>query len=382
MMQIYPSHIAPRSLGQLAVGSCSRQLQLAVASCSRQLQSAVGDQVVLPTATAHCRLFLLLLLLLPLFAKAQDPQFSQFYAAPLYLNPALTGNTYQDRIILNYRKQWLGIAPGYETFCAGYDHNEPKLHSGFGGMVLRDKAGTNGLAFTHAAFSYSYEARIDHKRAIRFGTRLGYTIRDFDRGAYVFADQVIRENDPTSIETGLRDRNAYFDASTGALYFSEQFWFGVSMNHLNRPQQTLMLNGDAQLPVRYSFHTGYRFSTDGQKLMRSHTTMTIAAHYKAQDKWDQLDLGAYVDHERFNLGLWYRGLPGLKSYKPGYPNDESIIAMVGFTTEQQLKIVYSYDVTISMLSMRSGGAHEISLIYEWPKRSRNRKYHMVPCPKF
>ena len=93
-------------------------------------------------------------------ATAQDPQFSQFYAAPLYLNPALTGNTFQDRIILNYRKQWMGIAPGYETFAVSYDHNDTKLHSGFGGMVLRDVAGSNGLAFTHAAFNYSFEANV------------------------------------------------------------------------------------------------------------------------------------------------------------------------------------------------------------------------------
>ena len=34
-----------------------------------------------------------LLNFLALQAKAQDPQFSQFYASPIYLNPALTGST-------------------------------------------------------------------------------------------------------------------------------------------------------------------------------------------------------------------------------------------------------------------------------------------------
>jgi hypothetical protein len=56
--------------------------------------------------------------------------------------------------------------------------------------------------------------------------------------------------------------------------------------------------------------------------------------------------------------------------------------MVGFETEQQLRIVYSYDITISKLTMRSGGAHEISLIYEWPRKAKNRRHQMVPCPKF
>jgi hypothetical protein len=40
-----------------------------------------------------------------------------------------------------------------------------------------------------------------------------------------------------------------------------------------------------------------------------------------QGKWDQLDLGAYVDHRQFTAGLWYRGLPIVKAYQPGYGNN-------------------------------------------------------------
>lgn len=345
-----------------------------ISACSRSVSTTVGDRLQLAVA--------LLLLAVAMPTRAQDPQLSQFYAAPLYLNPALTGNTFQDRIILNYRKQWMGIAPGYETYCVSYDHNTSKLHSGFGGMVMRDVSGSNRLAFTHAAFNYSFEARLDHKRAIRFGTRLGYTLREFDRSSLVFADQVIREGAPTTIEDGFRTRASYFDASVGMLYFSEAFWFGTSFNHINRPQQTLFENGDVRLPVRTSVHSGYRFATDGQKLRRSKSYMTVAAHYKAQDKWDQLDIGAYMDHDRVNFGFWYRGLPGVKAYQPGYANDDAVIAMVGYETEQQLRITYSYDVTVSSLTLKSGGSHEISLIYEWPKKSKNRKWKAVPCPKF
>jgi hypothetical protein len=45
------------------------------------------------------------------------------------------------------------------------------------GYVLRDKAGTSGLTFTTVGMSYSYEARISYRKAIRFGTRMGYTMR-------------------------------------------------------------------------------------------------------------------------------------------------------------------------------------------------------------
>ena len=313
---------------------------------------------------------------------AQDPQLSQFYAAPLYLNPALTGNTFQDRIGLNYRLQWPAIGPGYKTYALTYDHRSADMNSGFGGMLMRDQSGSNGLSFTQAAFSYSYEARINRRQAIRGGLRAGYTMRSFDKSSLLFADQVIRDNAPTSLEPMMIENVSYFDFSAGLLYYTEQFWLGVSTNHLNKPQETFFMDGDAELPIRTSVHGGYRFAIDNRSFRNSETKMTIAAHYKAQDKWDQLDIGAYIDHKPITFGMWYRGLPGVKAYKPGYPNDDAVILMFGYETPYQLRMVYSYDVTVSKMTMKSGGAHEVSLIYEWPKHNKNRKYRAVPCPKF
>lgn len=315
-------------------------------------------------------------------AFGQDPQLSQFYAAPMYLNPALTGNTNQDRLALNYRLQWPAIGPGYKTYAVAYDHRSTDLNSGFGGMVMHDRAGTQGLSFTQMAFNYSYEARLNRRQAIRGGLRAAYTLRTMDWGNVLFADQVIRENAQTSVEPLLLQSISYFDFSAGVLYYSEQLWGGISVNHLNQPQQSLFLEGDARLPMRTSVHAGYRFPVDGQPFRSSKTLMTLAAHYKAQEKWDQLDLGGYVDHNGVSFGLWYRGIPGLKAYEPGQPNDEAVVLLLGYETPYQLQVAYSYDVTISKLTMKSGGAHEISVIYEWPKHGKNRKYRSIPCPKF
>lgn len=325
---------------------------------------------------------ILLLLALGSAAMAQDPQFSQFYAASQYLNPALTGNTFQDRIALNYRLQWPGVQPGYETFSFAYDHNFASAHSGLGGFVIRDKAGTYGLTFTTAAMSYSYEARLNRRQAVRFGFRAGYTMRNVAPDGYLFADQIIRDNAPTSIEANMVPNTSYLDLAAGGLYYSEKFWAGASFNHINKPNQTLMVDGDAELQMRTTIHAGYRMPLDGHKLIRSQTKMTLATHYKAQGKWDQLDMGGYIEHERVSAGLWYRGLPIFKAYEKGYGNSEAIILMAGFETEQQLRITYSYDITISKMTMKSAGAHEISMIYEWPRKAKARKHKVVPCPKF
>jgi len=54
---------------------------------------------------------------------AQDPEFTQFYANPLYLNPAFAGTARCPRVNLNYRNQWPAISGTYVTYSASYDQH-------------------------------------------------------------------------------------------------------------------------------------------------------------------------------------------------------------------------------------------------------------------
>ena len=69
---------------------------------------------------AGCLYFLFLV---PEKAQAQDPEFSQFYAAPLYLNPAFAGSARCPRIGLNYRNQWPALNKTYITSAVSYDQH-------------------------------------------------------------------------------------------------------------------------------------------------------------------------------------------------------------------------------------------------------------------
>ena len=73
--------------------------------------------------------------------KAQDPQFSQFYANPLYLNPALAGATECARINLNYRNQWPSLTKAFITYSMTYDQNLSSINSGFGLIAMNDRQG-------------------------------------------------------------------------------------------------------------------------------------------------------------------------------------------------------------------------------------------------
>ena len=77
--------------------------------------------------------------------KAQDPQFTQFYANPLYLNPAFAGVARCPRFILNYRNQWPSIPGNYVTYSASYDQHIDALSGGVGILVTNDVAGQGTL---------------------------------------------------------------------------------------------------------------------------------------------------------------------------------------------------------------------------------------------
>ena len=107
-------------------------------------------------------LLFLALLLIAGAVKAQDPIYSQFFAAPLQLNPAFTGNTEAPHFALNYRNQWTTFANGsqaYETYSASYSQFSRRLNSGFGLMILTDDAGQGLIKTNKASAFYAYRCR-------------------------------------------------------------------------------------------------------------------------------------------------------------------------------------------------------------------------------
>src|SRR5437870_11310543 len=107
------------------------------------------------------RRVLCLFVLLTLFAadvvQAQDPQFSQFYAAPLYLNPAFAGSTNQGRAGVNYRNQWPAIDANFTTFSAFADFYLEDYNSGVGAILTRDYVNLVGVQNISFAAQYSYD---------------------------------------------------------------------------------------------------------------------------------------------------------------------------------------------------------------------------------
>ncbi len=313
--------------------------------------------------------------------KAQDAQFTQFYAAPMYLNPAFTGVTYEHRFVANYRNQWPGIKRAYQTYMASYDYNMSDINSGLGITVMQYRAGTAGLTHTQFGINYAYHFKVSKLAEIRLGANLNYNMKRIDFGKLRFNDQ-ITTGSSISTEAANYEQLNFMDFAAGALLNSTEYWLGLSAKHLTQPNSSL--TGDrVPLPLSLSLHGGYRFIIEQKSKNDIKRYISPAFNYRHQQKYDQLDIGVYYYHLPLNVGLWYRGLP-FKNYGPTYSSRESIAILVGFDiTEYNLRIGYSYDLTISKLGVANSlGGHEVSLVYEIAKKKKKTRRVLVSCPKF
>ena len=327
-------------------------------------------------------LFLLGMLSICIVSLAQDMQFTQFNAAPLYLNPGFTGSTIEHRIATSYRNQWAAIPGGYTNYVLSYDYNMAEYNSGLGFLFAREQAGTGNLGNTEVAFLYSYHFRVNKSIFIQPGIKFNYITRGVDFQKLIFNDQLASGGGLSSDDIEL-DRISYMDVSSGILLYSEKFWFGMAFNHMNQPNQSLTKE-ESPLYFKFSTHGGYKHELKGSDKRSVTRYLNFAFQYKSQQKFDQLDLGVYYSHDPLVFGVWYRGIPLLKSYE-GVLNNDAVALLVGYTIKDyHLSIGYSYDATISRLATNSAGSHEISLIYEIASKrnKRKRRKYFAPCAKF
>jgi type IX secretion system PorP/SprF family membrane protein len=131
-------------------------------------------------------------------AKAQDPNFSQFFASPLTINPALTGSTNSDlRVFTNYRQQWVGNSTSYNTGTLSLDSRLFKEQLadnhvfGIGGFFMRDQSLNGYFKSTYASINTSYMIALDKDGNHNLGMGLAgiYGDRRLDFSQLSFSEQ-------------------------------------------------------------------------------------------------------------------------------------------------------------------------------------------------
>jgi len=301
---------------------------------------------------------------------AQDPTFTQFYANPIYLNPALAGSTGCPRIGMNYRNEWPQLTGNYVTYSLAYDSYVKNISGGLGFIALHDQQGRGTISTTMVGAIYSYNLKVSRKFSVMAGVRAAYFQKFLDWSKLTFGDMI----DPRRgfiYQTGDvprgNGRRGFFDASAGLVGYTDVFYFGVAAHHLNRPDESMIL-GTSKLPMRFTGHAGANIKLSRNKFNNS-TSISPNVIYQYQNGFQELSVGAYIRYENFTAGAWYR-------------NRDAFIVCLGIQTPK-FKIGYSYDITVSKLGNGvSGGSHEVSLGFNLPCKKKAKNFRKISCPSF
>lgn len=291
---------------------------------------------------------------------AQDPIFSQFYAAPLQMNPAFAGTAQAPFIAANYRMQYPSFASGaaYSTFAVSYDQALNRSNSAIGFSVMTDDAGQGILKKTFASAIYSYKVNIREDIQAKIGVEAGLIQSNLDWDKLRFLDQIDPitgfENPRPSAEVRPTELNrTLFDISTGFLLNAKNFYVGLSGKHLATPNEGFLnvnQNLRVGLPIRWSLHSGYEITIREGNRRHPKVFVTPSVLAVKQGDFVQVVAGAYAGFGPLFTGAWYRQTAS---------NPESLIFTVGFRQEY-FKIGYSYDFPVGGLGSLTGGSHELS----------------------
>ena len=321
-----------------------------------------------------------LFLLFSIFAESsgQDPTFSQFYANPLYLSPSFTGATQEYRFGINYRNQWPAVPGVFHTYSISFDKALTSFNSGIGVLATYDVAGSGDLSTTNIGLLYSYDFNINKEWHIRPGVNFKFYYLGLDISKLVFNSQITGSGTSPSVTPPPFDNVADVDFATSALVYNDRIWGGFTLDHLLLPK-TSFYGNEAYVPIKFNMYGGMQIIKHTRLRQKLQEVLSVAINFQKQEKYYQSDIGLYYYKDPLIFGLWYRGIPLLTSQA-----GDAIIGLIGIKTSS-LHIGYSYDFTISNLIGSTGGAHELSLVYEFNNLSlgqRNKRIRAIPCPEF
>jgi type IX secretion system PorP/SprF family membrane protein len=322
--------------------------------------------------------------------KAQDIHFSQFYASPLNLNPALTGKVNGDyRISGIYRGQWWGNFDNktFSTPSVSFDMpfviGKKKSDAiGVGLNLVADRSNGGRLNTTSIYLSAAYHKGLgkENKHQISLGVQGGYVMKQLKSNDFTFGDQITNgqlNGNPTSESFANNNRN-YPDFNVGLFYNGKivkklTFFAGYSFNHLTTPSETFK-NGKANdLPFRQLVHGGFQW--DINEKFSAYPGVLFQLQAKAKEINFGNNFGWHFLRKEnktatFYFGGWYR-------------MKDAAIAMVGLGYNR-FRVGVSYDFTTSDLNTANSlrGGFEISAVYTglFSKPSDNNIF--LFCPRY
>ena len=289
-------------------------------------------------------LFFLTLLLANDLVAQTEPMYSQYMYNMLGVNPAYAGNREATSFNFFQRRQWVGLAGAPQTTSVSLDgaFNDNKL--GWGVQAYDDKLGVekadgvNMMMATHI--------QVSDKGTLSGGLSVGLMNYRIDllnvQGRYTPSDPAFYSN-----------FNKWLPAvGLGIYYNTDKFYAGFSVPNVLKSRLTafdVMNSGIQKVNSTHLFFTsGYVFDVNEDVKIKPSTMIKAVG-------------GAPIEAD-FNTNVWLKNVIGLGfSYRTG----DAMVAMAEAQINNNLRVGYAYDITISPLKYYNNGSHELMFRYEF-----------------
>lgn len=334
---------------------------------------------------------------------AQDQHFTQFYSAPLTINPALTGSIdAKYRMGLIYRDQWRNVLDNPATTIAGaLDLRFPivwrgaKLRdaAGVGLMFFNDKNPGTDFTTTQIALSGAYHKSLNKvsNQFLSLGVQIALSQRNVNYENLTFEDQF---NGTTGFTVGTAEslppnNFSYADYAVGLNYSyapvnKTGFFAGFAIHHFLEPQMSFYFDevNPEESPSNTLF-TKYSGQLNVQIPLGKKFELSPRTFFAKQGPHLELNAGTNfrilisdLNNTALHIGSWVRTV-GNEDDSFGM---DAVIIMFGFEVGDFL-VGASYDASVNDLRVTSTGlsrsALEFSLVYLGEYENEE-----IQCPKF
>lgn len=303
--------------------------------------------------------------------KGQDLHYSQFYNAPLVVNPALTGIFKGDkRVSISFRDQWRSVQVPWTTFTMGYDQKvyldkHPSLFLGLGGFFNFDQQGDSKLNLGSINLSGSISKILSQKHIITGGLTLGYASKGFNPDALSWDNQFTNgsySSGSASGESFTVERFGYIETALGLNYRYQKsrrtkMDIGIGAWHLTTPQDQFIQRSTnlQELPIRLSI-----YGTGSVKLAEK-IDLELDLMVQDQSEYKEIIFGGYLD---FYLDK-SRGKEKNLHLGAGYRTSGAIYPKIALEWQKRFFVAVSYDIDLSEFNQHTNyrGGPEIHFNY-------------------
>ena len=330
----------------------------------------VGSKLKVKSGYRFPGLLLGVLFLVSAASVAQDPEMSQFYACPLYMNPAMTGVEGPPRVYLGYRNHIPGAGRPYSTYHASYEQFLEPVQGGVGLHVINDRLGGGVFNTISVDAIYAYHLKVTRRLTVTGGFQASLGQRNMNGSGLILPDML--DNPDQDAPQGYS--RVYPDFALGFGAFYKNFYGGLACHHLVQPYMSPAKDPNTRLSRKYTVHLGAMFPIYEKRLGREVLQLSPNLIFQQQDIYQQINYGLEVLFKSLLGGVWFRQD---LSFSYG-----TLVFSVGYARDQY-RFRYSYDARLTSPDKRvpSMGSHEISLVIIFENLYKSTKRRAIKSPK-